>query len=83
MPDNGQVERMNPTIKEATVWRYYYATREPLETHLVEFQNAHNFAKWLKTLEGLTPYEFICTIWTQEPNRFRFDPTVHAAGLNN
>jgi transposase InsO family protein len=79
---NGQVERMNRTIKEATVRRYHYATREQLEAHLATFLDADNFAKRLKTLKGLTPYEFICAAWTKEPNRFSVDPTHHTAGPN-
>lgn len=31
---NGQVERMNRTIKEATVRRFYYETHDQLKTHL-------------------------------------------------
>ena len=31
---NGQVERMNRTIKEATVKRYHYSAHEQLKTHL-------------------------------------------------
>ena len=30
MPDNGQVERMNRTLKDATVRRYYYDTHDQL-----------------------------------------------------
>src|SRR3954470_2236063 len=33
---NGQVERMNRAIKEATVQRFYYATHEQLRTHLAD-----------------------------------------------
>ena len=62
---NGQVERMNRTIKEATVYRYYYVSSEKLKQHLNTFLNAYNFAKRLKTLKGLTPYEFIKHYWTQ------------------
>src|SRR5215210_4042843 len=54
---NGQVERMNRTIKEATVKRFYYATHDQLRTHLADFVAAYNFARRLKTLKGLTPYE--------------------------
>ena len=57
---NGQVERMNRTIKDATVKRYYYETHDELRTHLADFVTAYNFARRLKTLKGLTPYEFIC-----------------------
>ena len=56
---NGQVERMNRTIKEATVYRYYYMSFKELNQHLNTFLNAYNFARRLKTLAGLTPYEFI------------------------
>ncbi|MGH6835899.1 MAG: IS481 family transposase, partial [Methylocella sp.] len=42
----------------------------------------YNFAKRLKTLKGLTPYEYICKIWTNEPDRFKVDPFQHNVGLN-
>jgi hypothetical protein len=54
MPDNGQVERMNRTIKEATIKRFYYETHDQLRSHLADFVAAYNFAKRLKTLKGLT-----------------------------
>ncbi|MGQ5525035.1 IS481 family transposase, partial [Chitinimonas sp. PSY-7] len=42
----------------------------------------YNFARRLKTLKGLTPYEYICKIWATEPQRFRIDPFQHTMGLN-
>jgi transposase InsO family protein len=79
---NGQVERMNRTIKEATVQRYHYDRHEQLETHLADFLAAHNFGRRLKTLKGLTPYEFICKRWTLEPEKFRLNPLHQMPGLN-
>jgi transposase InsO family protein len=79
---NGQVERMNRTIKEATVQRFYYATHDQLRTHLADFVAAYNFGRRLKTLKGLTPYEFICKQWTLEPERFRLNPLHQMPGLN-
>jgi transposase-like protein len=79
---NGQVERTNRTIKEATVKRYYYQSHDHLKQHLHAFLMAYNFAKRLKTLKGLTPYEYICKIWTNEPDRFNVNPFQHNAGLN-
>lgn len=79
---NGQVERMNRTIKEATVKRYHYETHSQLETHLHDFIQAYNFARRLKTLKGLTPYEYICQISTAEPERFILDPLHQMPGLN-
>ena len=79
---NGQIERMNRTIKEATVKRYHYDSHNQLKQHLTDFINAYNYGKRLKTLKTLTPYEYICKIWTNEPKRFRLNPTHHTPGLN-
>ena len=79
---NGQVERMNRTIKDATVRRFYYDTHESLRAHLATFLDAYNFAKRLKSLRGLTPFERICQLWTEQPERFRLNPLHHMAGLN-
>ena len=82
IPDNGQVERMNRTLKDATVKRYFYETHDELRTHLEDFVSAYNFARRLKTLKGLTPYEFICKIWTSQPKRFILNPLQQMPGLN-
>jgi len=79
---NGQVERMNRTLKEATVKQYHYGSHDQLKQHLHAFVMAYNFAKRLKMLKGLTPYEYICQIWTKDPDRFRIDPIQHIVGLN-
>jgi len=79
---NGQVERMNRTIKDATVKRYHYDDHAQLRTHLADFLAAYNFARRLKTLNGLTPYEYICRIWTSEPDRFILNPIHQMPGLN-
>ena len=79
---NGQVERMNRTLKEATVKRYHYDSHDQLRTHLQMFIDAYNFAKRLKALKGLTPYEFICQCWTKEPKQFIVNPLNEMPGLN-
>lgn len=80
---NGQVERMNRTIKDATVKRYHYESHDQLRSHLGDFLDAYNFARRLKTLSGLTPYEYICKIWTSEPERFILNPIHQMPGLNS
>ncbi|MFM8751160.1 MAG: IS481 family transposase, partial [Rhabdaerophilum sp.] len=50
--------------------------------HLADFIAEYNFGRRLKTLKGLTPYEFICKCWTSEPQRFNFNPIHHMPGLN-
>jgi transposase len=77
---NGQVERMNRTLKEATVKRYHYESHDQLRAHLQLFLDAYNHARRLKTLRGLTPYEHVLHAWTKEPKRFRLDPSHHIPG---
>ena len=77
---NGQVERMNRTLKDATVKRYHYESHDQLRAHLQLFLDAYNHARRLKTLHGLTPYERVCQVWTKEPERFRLDPSHHIPG---
>ena len=93
--NGGQVERIpltvckqtvagqrNRTIKDATVKRFHYDSHDQLRTHLADFLAAYNFARRLKTLNGLTPYEYICKIWTSEPDRFIPNPIHQMPGLN-
>lgn len=80
---NGQVERMNRTIKGATVKRFHYEDHDQLRRHLADFIDAYNFGRRLKALRGLTPYEFIVKCWTSESERFTLDPTHQMPGLNS
>jgi hypothetical protein len=73
---------MNRTLKEPTVRPYHYDTGRQFEEHLAAFLDAYNFAKRLKTLRGLTPYEHICNVWAGQPDRFRYDPTHLSSELN-
>lgn len=78
---NGQVERMNRTLKDATVARYHYDSHQQLREHLETFLLAYNGAKRLKTLKGLTPYEYVCQQWQQQPDLFHHNPYHHNLGL--
>jgi hypothetical protein len=73
---------MNRTIKEATVKRYHYDDHVQFRQHLDHFIAAYNFGRRLKTLKGLTPYEFICKQWTKESERFRYNPLHQMPGQN-
>ena len=72
---NGQAERMNRTIKDATVKIYHYDDLESLT-----FVTAYNFAKHLKALRWKTPYQVICDAWTKDPSNFKFNPHHIIAG---
>jgi Integrase core domain len=80
--DEREVERMNRTIKDATVKRYFYETHDQLRAYLRDFVDAYNFARRLKTLRGLTPYEFMCKAWTSQPQRFTISPLQKTPGLS-
>ena len=70
---------MNRTIKE----RFPYERHDQLRSHLADFVTAYNCAQRLKTLKGLTPYEFICRAWTTKLNRFTLNPLQQMPGLNS
>jgi len=80
---NGQVERMNRTLKDATVRRYHYESHDRLKEHLAAFVDAYNFAKRLKPLKGLTPFEFVTKRWTnlQAKSNPALPGTEHAPGF--
>jgi hypothetical protein len=73
---------MNRPLNEATVKRYDDENHQSLKEHLYNFLNAYNFAKRLKTLQGLTPDECIIKCWQKEPERFHTNPCHHTLGLN-
>jgi len=75
---NGQVERMNRTIKDATLSRYHYDSHEKIGKHLDDFILAYNFARRLKTLKGLTPYQLLCKSFL--PEQFRLNPIHQMPG---
>ena len=79
---SSQVKRINRTIKDATLKRYHYDNHEQLRIYLEDFIPAYNFARPLKTLKGLKPYEYICKIWTSEPEKFIVNPIQQTVGLN-
>jgi transposase InsO family protein len=81
-PTNGQVERMNRTIKDATTKRYHYDDHGQLRAHLELFLDAYNHARRLKTLKGLTPAQFIRKEWQSRPELFHKEPCHWMAGLN-
>ena len=71
---NGQAERMNRTIKDATVKTYHYDDLQSLKAHVLAFVTAYNFAKHLKALRWRTPYQVICEAWTKDPSIFKINP---------
>ncbi len=54
-----QARRLNRTIKDATVKCYHYDSHDQLRQHPQLFIDAYNHGRRLKTLRGLTPYEYV------------------------
>ena len=79
---NGQVERMNRAIKDATVKRFHHESHDQLRMRLADFMAAYDFARRVKTLSGLTPCECIAKIWTSKPDRLIVNPIHQMPGLN-
>lgn len=79
---NGQAERMNRTIKDATVKVFHYDDLESLKAHVQAFVTAYNFAKHLKALRWRTPYQAICDAWTKDPSIFKINPHHLIPGLH-
>ena len=61
----------------------HYDSHDQLRLHLGDFVAAYNFARRLKTLKGLIPYEAICTAWQKEPSRFTSNPSPQSLGSNS
>lgn len=54
--------------------KFHYQSHNHLQQHFFAFFDTYNFERRLKTLGGLTPYEYICDCWTAEPGLFRHNP---------
>jgi transposase-like protein len=79
---NGQAERMNRTVKDATTKAFHYETAESLRAHVLAFLSAYNFAKHLKALRWRTPFQTVCDVWKADPAPFKISPHHLIAGLN-
>lgn len=71
---NGLVERMNRTIKDATVKVYFYETRKELQEHLNLWLLQYNFDKQLKSLNYKTPYDIIIEEYEKDKLKFSYNP---------
>lgn len=82
----GQAERMNRTVKEATIKAFHDSDLESLKAHVLAFVwafvSAYNFAKHLKALRWKTPFKAICQAWTKTPEIFKLNPRHLIPGPN-
>lgn len=71
---NGQAERMNRTVKDATIKAFHYHSLDALKAHVLAFVQAYNFAKHLKALKWRTPFQAVCDAWAKSPSIFKINP---------
>lgn len=79
---NGLVERMNRTIKEATVKIYFYETLEELKKHLFLWLMMYNFEKKLKSLQYNSPYDIMLKEFDENALNFNENPHHKKWGPN-
>ncbi len=79
---DGQAERMNRTIKDATSKTYHSPCRDALKAHVLAFVSAYRFAKHLKALLWRTPFQSICDAWQRDPSSFTINPHHLIPGPN-
>lgn len=61
---------------------YHYDSDDQLRQHLQVFIDAYNHGRRLKTLRGLTPYEYVARVWTDDPTRLKVNPYRYTSRLN-
>src|SRR3954447_22137888 len=71
---NGQAERMNRTVKDATIKVFHSPDLESLKAHVLAFVMAYNFGKHLKRLQWRTPFQAICEARAKDPAPFKINP---------
>ena len=71
---NGQAERMNRTVKDATIKMFHSPDLESLKAHVLACVTAYNFGKHLKQLRWRTPFQAICEAWAKDPAPFKINP---------
>lgn len=80
---NGQVERMNKTLKDATIKMFQYDTIEQFKLNLHDFLNYYNCYKKLSAIGRKSPYDFIREKYKLNPKIFNKNPDHHCVGLDN
>lgn len=76
--------RMRPVDKtgsDRSPREFHYKSHDHLQEHFFAFFDTYNFDRRLKTLRGLTPYEYVCRCWEQQPEMFIRNPVENRPKL--
>ena len=80
---NGQVERMNRTIKEATVQRFHYDSHQQLAQQSRRLRQGLQLRPTPQDPQRSHAIRPVCKAWTSQPERFTLNPLHQMPGLNN
>jgi hypothetical protein len=53
---------------------FHFRTRAEAKQRARSFLAAYRFERRLKSLRGMTPHAFLCTLWSENPRYFRVNP---------
>jgi len=69
--------RMSPVENsrpDRSAREFHYKSHDHLQEHFFAFFDTYNFDRRLKTLRGVTPYEYVCRCWERQPEIFLRNP---------
>lgn len=72
---NGLVERMNQTIKKATIRQYRYEGHEDMSKAILNFVMMYNLYRKHNMLNRKTPYQVMCEWYLKKPKIFKKKPS--------
>ena len=78
---NGQVERMNRTVKDATVKRYFYEIHDHPDA-AAKLRRRLQLRQTPQNPQRPHPIRVHCKAWTSEPSGFKINPLQQMPGLN-
>ncbi|MCX7953162.1 MAG: integrase core domain-containing protein, partial [Deltaproteobacteria bacterium] len=71
---NGMVEAFNKKVKNGTVRKYYYETKEEFERHLSYYLMNYNFNTKLRSLSYRSPWEVMEEWYSKRGDLFKVNP---------
>lgn len=77
----GQIGAIKTPLPGSSTSGVHYDSHDELQEHFLAFFETYNFDRRLKTLRGLTPFEFVCQCWKEAPGDFHHDPHRHGRML--
>ena len=77
----GQISAIKAPLPGSSTPGVHYESHDDLREHFLAFFDTYNFDRRLKTLRGLTPFEFVCQCWKEDPAHFHYDPHSYARML--